>query len=157
MVTKESIANAIEQYLQENNMFLVDITISKSDDIEVAVECSDKDVTIDNCVDIQNIVISSVLEKQDVDYSLTVTSAGLDNPFKVKQQYIKFLNSDVEVMPKGGGRVKGVLTKVEEESFEVTTSAMVKVEGAKKKVLQQTPNQFSYSDIKYCKPIIKFK
>jgi hypothetical protein len=63
----------------------------------------------------------------------------------------------VEVVIKGGGKVKGILSAVNEESFEITTSKMVKVEGSKKKVQQDTVTTYTYDGIKSCKPVIKFK
>jgi type 1 glutamine amidotransferase len=44
-----------------------------------------------------------------------------------------------------------------EEGFEVTVSKMVKVEGSKKKVQQDTVTAFTYDGVKSCKPVIKFK
>ena len=58
---------------------------------------------------------------------------------------------------KGGGKMKGVLSSATEEGFEVTVSKMVKVEGSKKKVQQDTVTAFAYDGIKSCKPVIKFK
>ena len=156
MITSEALGNTIANYLNDNGLFLVDIEISKDNDITIAIESREGDVKIDNCIDIDRIV--AVAFDRDVeDYSLTVTSAGLDQPFKVLDQYIKFIGSEVEVVVKGGGKMKGVLTSATEAGFEVTVSKMVKVEGSKKKVQQDTVTAFTYEGIKSCKPVIKFK
>lgn len=156
MITAEALSGTIAGYLVEKGLFLVDIEISKDNDITIAVESSEGDVKIENCVDIDHIV-AGVFDRDVEDYSLTVTSAGLDQPFKVLQQYQKFVGSEVEVVVKGGGKMKGVLTSATEEGFEVTVSKMVKVEGSKKKVQQDTVTAFAYDGIKSCKPVIKFK
>lgn len=156
MITAEALHGAIAGYLAEKGLFLVDIEISKDNDITIAVESSEGDVKIENCVDIDHIV-AGVFDRDVEDYSLTVTSAGLDQPFKVLQQYQKFVGSEVEVVVKGGGKMKGVLSSATEEGFEVTVSKMVKVEGSKKKVQQDTVTAFAYDGIKSCKPVIKFK
>jgi ribosome maturation factor RimP len=156
MITAEALHGAIAGYLAEKGLFLVDIEISKDNDITIAIESSEGDVKIENCVDIDNIV-AGVFDRDVEDYSLTVTSAGLDQPFKVLQQYQKFVGSEVEVVVKGGGKMKGVLSSATEEGFEVTVSKMVKVEGSKKKVQQDTVTAFAYDGIKSCKPVIKFK
>lgn len=156
MITAEALHGAIAGYLAEKGLFLVDIEISKDNDITIAVESSEGDVKIENCVDIDHIV-AGVFDRDVEDYSLTVTSAGLDQPFKVLQQYQKFVGSEVEVVVKGGGKMKGVLSSANEEGFEVTVSKMVKVEGSKKKVQQDTVTAFAYDGIKSCKPVIKFK
>ena len=156
MITAEALHGAIAGYLAEKGIFLVDIEISKDNDITIAIESSEGDVKIENCVDIDHIV-AGVFDRDVEDYSLTVTSAGLDQPFKVLQQYQKFVGSEVEVVVKGGGKMKGVLSSATEEVFEVTVSKMVKVEGSKKKVQQDTVTAFAYDGIKSCKPVIKFK
>ena len=126
MITAEALHGAIAGYLAEKGLFLVDIEISKDNDITIAIESSEGDVKIENCVDIDHIV-AGVFDRDVEDYSLTVTSAGLDQPFKVLQQYQKFVGSEVEVVVKGGGKMKGVLSSATEEGFEVTVSKMVKV------------------------------
>ena len=156
MITSEALSNTIANYLTENGLFLVDIQISKDNDITIAVESRESDVKIDNCIDIDRIV-SGVFDRDVEDYSLTVTSAGLDQPFKVLDQYLKFTGSEVEVVIKGGGKVKGILSKADEAGFEITTSKMVKVEGSKKKVQQDTVTPYTYEGIKSCKPVINFK
>lgn len=156
MITAEALHGAIAGYLAEKGLFLVDIEISKDNDITIAIESSEGDVKIENCVDIDHIV-AGVFDRDVEDYSLTVTSAGLDQPFKVLQQYQKFVGSEVEVVVKGGGKMKGVLSSATEEGFKVTVSKMVKVEGSKKKVQQDTVTAFAYDGIKSCKPVIKFK
>lgn len=156
MITAEALSGAIAGYLTEKGLFLVDIEISKDNDITIAVESSEGDVKIENCVDIDHIV-SGVFDRDVEDYSLTVTSAGLDQPFKVLQQYLKFIGNEVEVVVKGGGKMKGILTAASEEGFEITVSKMVKVEGSKKKVQQDTLHTFAYDGVKSCKPVIKFK
>ena len=104
MITNESIAGLIADYLAGNGLFLVDIDISRENDIVVTIESYDGSVTLDNCTAIDSIVTGH-FDKDAEDYSLTVTSAGLDQPFKVAQQYIKFTGSEVEITLKKGGRI----------------------------------------------------
>ena len=156
MITAEALGNTIANYLNDNGLFLVDIEITKDNDITVSIESRESDVKIDNCIDIDRI-IAAEFDRDVEDYSLTVTSAGLDQPFKVVDQYRKFTGTEVEVVVKGGGKVKGILSAVNEASFEITTSKMVKVEGSKKKVQQDTVTEYTYEGIKSCKPVIKFK
>lgn len=156
MITAQALSGAIANYLNDNGLFLVDIEISKDNDITVAIESREADVKIDNCIDIDRI-IGGVFDRDVEDYSLTVTSAGLDQPFKVLEQYLKFVGSEVEVVVKGGGKMKGILTAASQDGFEVTVSKMVKVEGSKKKVQQDIVTPFAYENVKSCKPVIKFK
>ena len=54
MIIKEKIATLIEGYLADNSLFLVDITISSENDIEIAIDSYDR-VDIKNCADISRI------------------------------------------------------------------------------------------------------
>lgn len=150
------LAESIREYLDQKGLFLVDIEISKDNDIEITVESSEGSVKIDNCVDITKI-IEGVFSRDLEDYALTVSSAGLDQPFKVTGQYLKFIGKEVEAVLKTGGKVKGILSGAGADGFELTTSKMVKKEGAKKKVQEDTVTAYLYGDIKSCKPVIKFK
>ena len=156
MITKEALGEIITNYLNANGLFLVDIEISKENDITITIERHEGSVKVDDCIAIDKIV-SANFDRDVEDYSLTVTSAGLDQPFKVLDQYKKFVGSEVEIVMKKGGKLKGILSGYNEENIEVTTSKMVKKEGAKKKVQEDTVTTYTYDELKSCKPVIKFK
>ena len=147
MITKEALSVTIASYLDYNGLFLVDIEITKDNDITITIESSEGSVKVDDCIAIDKIV-STAFDRDVEDYSLTVSSAGLDQPFKVIGQYRKFNGEEVEVVVKQGGKVKGILGGVTEEGFEITTSKMVKKEGAKKKVQEDTVTPYTYEQIK---------
>lgn len=163
MITKESITSLIAGYLAENGLFLVDIEISAENDIVITIESYEGSVTLDNCTAI-DAAVTGRFDKDVEDYSLTVTSAGLDQPFKVAQQYVKFTGCEVEITLKKGGRIKGILSEYcnegengEGKGIRITTSRMVKPEGAKKKTEQQTTVFYPLEEVRECKPVIKFR
>ncbi len=156
MITKEALSETISNYLTDNGLFLVDIEISQENDITVTIERHEGSVKVDDCIAIDRIV-SANFDRDVEDYSLTVTSAGLDQPFKVLDQYKKFCGSEVEVVLKKGGKLKGILSGYSAEGMEITTSKMVKKEGFKKKVQEDTVTAYTFAEIKSCKPVIKFK
>jgi ribosome maturation factor RimP len=53
------------------------------------------------------------------DFSLEVSSPGLDEPLKLHRQYLKNINRNVEVTLKDGSRIEGVMALVSEESIGV--------------------------------------
>ena len=156
MITKEALGETIASYLDYNGLFLVDIEITKDNDITITIERTEGSVKVDDCIAIDKIV-ATAFDRDVEDYSLTVSSAGLDQPFKVIGQYRKFEGQVVEVVMKQGGKIKGILGGITEEGFEITTSKMVKKDGAKKKVQEDTVTPYTYEQIKSCKPVIKFK
>ncbi len=156
MITKEALGETIINYLNDNGLFLVDIEVSQDNDITITIERHEGSVKVDDCIAIDRIV-EAAFNRNDEDYSLTVTSAGLDQPFKVLDQYKKFCGSEVEVVLKKGGKVKGILSGYDDGGFELTTSKMVKKEGFKKKVQEDTVTPYRFEEVKSCKPVIKFK
>ena len=156
MITKEALGETIINYLNDNGLFLVDIDVSQDNDITITIERHEGSVKVDDCIAIDRIV-GAAFNRDDEDYSLTVTSAGLDQPFKVLDQYKKFCGSEVEVVLKKGGKVKGILSGYDDGGFELTTSKMVKKEGFKKKVQEDTVTPYRFEEVKSCKPVIKFK
>lgn len=156
MIQKERLASLIEKYLADNSLFLVDITISPDNDIEITIESLDSDVNLDNCTDINKIIIDAV-DRDIEDYSLTVTSAGLDQPFKVLLQYKKYLGKEVIILKKDGTKLTGILTEAAEEYIDIEYSKMVAVEGKKRKEKRETRERLPLSEIKTTKPLINFR
>jgi ribosome maturation factor RimP len=96
MIKKETIAALIENYLKDNSLFLVDINISLDNDVEVTVESYFSDVSFRQ-LHRHTKIITDKLNRDVEDFSLTVTSAGLDQPFRILPQYLKYLGKEVSV------------------------------------------------------------
>lgn len=149
MIDKTVIEGIVEENLQGTDGFLVEVTVSKDNDIVVEID-SDSGVDIDTCVAINN-AIDAALDRDVEDYSLQVGSTGLTSPFKVLRQYKKNIGNEVEVLS-GGKKFIGVLENVGEDEFSIV--AQVKEKGIKKPVPQRIV--FKYSDVKYTKYNLKF-
>jgi ribosome maturation factor RimP len=121
----------------------------------VAIE-SDQNVDIKHCVDLSHI-IEAGLNREEEDYSLTVTSAGLDQPFKVLRQYLKFKGQEVEIVLKSGGKIVAVLEDATQEQITVGYEKLVKVEGKKKRERIAVKETYKYEEIKSTKPFINFR
>ena len=115
-MTKEQIIKAVEPAVAERGCFLVEVTVSATNDIEIVLEKEAGQVDWDDCAAIDKVVHAAF--DQDVeDYALTVSSAGLDRPFKVLKQYQKALGTPVEVWIKGGKKLKGTLDAASAETL----------------------------------------
>ena len=64
-------------------------------------------------------VMHEAFDQDTEDYALTVSSAGLDRPFKVMKQFQKAIGTKVDVWMKGGKKVKGVLEAANEQAVTV--------------------------------------
>ena len=90
------------------------------------------------------------------DYSLTVSSAGLDQPFKVQRQFEKAVGSKVEVALKGGKKMVATLVAADQDSITLKYSVKEAVEGKKKKELVEHEDRFTMDQVNSVRPYITF-
>ena len=155
MIDKNVVTRIVEEWLEDKDYFLVDVTVSPDDKIVVEIDHADG-VWIDDCVDLSRF-IESRLSREEEDYELEVGSAGIGQPFKVRQQYVIHIGKEVEVMTKDGKKWTGVLTEVGDNGFSIETKVKVKPEGAKRPQWVEQQITFTYEEIKYTKYLISFK
>ncbi len=156
IMTKEQIIQAVETAVSERGCFLVEVTVSAENDIEIVIEKEVGDVDWEDCAAIDKVMHETF--NQDVeDYALTVSSAGLDRPFKVLRQFQKALGSKVDVKFKGGKRLVAELVAATQESISLRYTALEIVEGQKKKQKVEHEDVFPLADINSVTPYIEFK
>ena len=149
------IIDAIGSEIVARGFFLVDISITKDNDVTITVESEAGIVELDDCVSLSRL-FESKFDREVEDYSLTVSSAGLDQPFKVLKQYLKAVGSKVEVSLKGGKKMVATLTEADQDSITLSYSAKEAVEGKKKKELVQHNDRFTMDQVNSVRPFIEF-
>ena len=117
-MTKELIIKAVEAAVAQRGCFIVEVTVSKENDIEIIIEKEEGVVDWEDCAAIDK-VMHEAFDQDAEDYALTVSSAGLDRPFKVMKQFQKAIGTKVDVWMKGGKKVKGVLEAANAEAVTV--------------------------------------
>ncbi len=154
MIDKTQIVSLVNEQL-EDKMFLVDIKVNERNVIDVFVDSFDG-LPISKCVAISRHVEHS-LDREEEDFELHVSSPGLTEGFKVKEQYLKYKGRAIEVVPEEGKKLEGILLEVGEDDFVLETSTREKVEGHKKKQLIVKKHILKYDEIKSAKAVISFK
>ena len=149
------IKDAISNEIVARGCYLVDVTVSKDNEIEVIIESEEGRIELDDCVAISR-YFETCFDREKEDYELTVTSAGLDLPFKVLKQYIKAIGSKVEVQLKGGKKLVATLTAADEQSITLSYTAKEAVEGKKKKELVEHNDRFEMDQVNSVRPYIEF-
>ena len=153
MIDKTALEQVINEALEGTSMFLVTLKVSKDNVIDVALD-SDDDITIDDCVAVNDAVLAAFDRDQEA-YELTVGSYGITSPLLLPRQYSKSVGYEVEVLTADGRKLKGVLASADDEGFTLTTTVKRKLEGKKRPELVEEQERFNYGDIKYTKNIIK--
>lgn len=155
MIDKSVVEKLVNQWLEDKDYFLVDIEISPDDRIVVEIDHADG-VWIEDCVQLSRFIEDN-LNRDEEDYELEVGSAGLGQPFKVRQQYVNFVGKEVEVLDADGKKYKGLLKEVSGDGFTVSVKEKVKKEGAKRPVIEDVDKVFDMNKVKYTKYLISFK
>ena len=153
---KEEIIKAVEAAVSERGCFIVDVTVSAANDIEIVLEKEEGIVDWNDCAAI-DAVVHAAFDQDAEDYALTVSSAGLDRPFKVYRQFLKAVGSKVDVKFKGGRRLVATLTAASEDSVALQYTALEAVEGKKKKEKVEHEEVCPLADINSVTPYIDFK
>ena len=145
----------MEEWLQGNDYFLVDILFGADDRIVIEIDHADG-VWIEDCAELSRF-LQEKLGDELGEYELEVGSAGIGQPFKVEQQYMNHIGDEVEVLETGGKKVQGTLKEVSGRNFTMTIKEKQTIEGKKRPVLVDVDKAYSMDDIKYAKYVLAFK
>lgn len=141
--------------------FLVEIKVKPTNNIKVYVD-GDKGVGIDELVRYNRSLYRQLEEKAlfpEGDFSLEVSSPGLDEPLKMQRQFVKNTGRDVEVLLHDGTVITGKLVAVTDDTILVEeTKAKPRAAGApaKNKKAETVLHTLASADIKTTKVQIKF-
>ena len=140
MITTEGITELVNQYIEGSDIFLVEVLVKSGNAISVHVD-RPEGISIEECVKISRFLNES-MDREVEDYSLEVSSPGLGGSFRVRQQYEKNLNREIEVLYTDGIKVKGKLEKVGDQGI------VLNVNGENEEI--------EFDEIKTAKAIISF-
>jgi len=105
--------------LLKDDIFLVSIKIKPTNNFKIYLD-ADSGLGIEKCIKI-NRALYKIMEEMgmypDGDFSLEVSSPGLDEPLKLLRQYKKNIGRDVEVITTEDVKKEGKLTDVTEEKI----------------------------------------
>ena len=155
MINKAQIENLISEKLAEKECFLVELVINEGNDISIEID-SFNGVAITDCVEVSK-SLEGNLDREEEDFQLNVSSAGLDKPLRVRGQYEKNIGREVKVVLQDKCKITGELKEVNENDILVEHSFKEKVEGKKKKQIIVKKELIPVENIKETTIIISFK
>ena len=151
MALKEKVAELVSSVLHEDSFFLVEVVVSGNvshKKVKVLVD-GDQGINIDDCARISR-GLADVLEAEGImeqQYTLEVSSPGVDWPLKLVRQYKKNTGRKVAVTLKEGAKIEGVLLSADENVI------VIEVQQKKEKKQVEIP----YNKIEKTKVLISFK
>lgn len=136
----------------EPSYFLVDLRIKPTNNIKVYLD-GDQGITIEKCVQF-NRALYKRIENANIfpagDFSLEISSPGLDEPLKLYRQYKKNIGRKVEIILIDGARKEGNLIEVSEDGIIIEETT------GKNKNRQLTSHTYLFNNIKTTKIQIVF-
>ncbi|MBS1491126.1 MAG: ribosome maturation factor RimP [Bacteroidetes bacterium] len=115
---KEKATELAQQALTNPAHFLVDVVVSKHKPMKFTVIVDgDQGVTIDDCATVSR-SLNSLLEPLIEDnYTIEVTTPGLDHPLKWHRQFAKNIGRQLKIHLRDKKIIQGVLQAVEPEKL----------------------------------------
>lgn len=158
MIDKKRIRELAQERIDELacGLFIVEISISSRMSIQVELDKEEGYVSITECVSVSRNVEHN-LDREEQDFELHVSSAGLDKPFRVIQQYTKNIGREVNVLKQDGVMLSGILKMADNKRVVVETTRKEKIEGKKKKEVIVEDIELPMAQIKETKIVISFK
>ena len=153
----ETQIGAIEQKLQglleaHPTHFLVEVRIKPTNNIKVFID-GDEGINLSTLIDYNRKLYKLIEESTlyaDGNFSLEVSSPGLDEPLKMHRQYKKNIGRYVDVLLNDSSKKEGKLIEATEDGIIVEYETG---KGKKKETKQET---ILFTDIKQTKIQIKF-
>ena len=155
MITKAEIVKLVEEKIEGTEYYIVDISVSSSNQIRVEID-GDKGVKINDCVEISR-HIEGNYDRDEVDFELTVSSAGMDQPFKILRQYQRYVGREVEMKTTQGDKLKWLLISADDKAVVLEVTRKEKIEGKKKKQIVTENKTVPMEQVKETKVAISFK
>ena len=151
---KDKVKALLNEALNEDgSLFLIDFSMGADNSINVVLD-GDEGVTVQDCMKVSR-AIEHNLDREEEDFSLTVTSAGAASPMINPRQFKKNIGRKVAV--KTNEEVfEGNLTKANEDGIVLEWKAREPKPIGKGKTTVQKKKEISFSDIKEAKVILKF-
>ena len=138
--------------LLQDDIFLVSVKIKPINNIKIYLD-ADNGLGIEKCIKI-NRALYRIMEEMgmypDGDFSLEVSSPGVDEPLKLLRQYKKNVGREVEVLLNDDTKKEGKLLVANDEAIRIGYT-----EGKGKKAVDHEVD-IPFADIKHTKVKVKF-
>lgn len=156
---KQRIEEFISQNLEEGKFYLLEFQDKGSSQFAAFVESYSKEdyFNLDLAVALTR-QVNEAFDRDVEDFELSVSSAGLDLPFRNILQYQKYLNDSVNIVLATGEKHTDVsLLVADEEGIEIEYEKKEKLEGKKKPELVVKKERILYTDIKETRKTVYYK
>ncbi len=128
MISVSTVRNIALRKIEQMNCFLVNVSVTNSNNIKIIFDSS-SGVSLNDCINLTKFV-ENTLDREKEDFSISVSSPGVNSPFIVPNQFYKNYNNKIEILTKEGIKINAKLLMFSEQ--EETLTILTK-NGRKKK------------------------
>ncbi len=155
MIDKNKIQKVAESTLLEKEFVVVEVEVKPVNKFTVYIE-SLEGITIGDCVKVSR-HIEQHFNRDEENYELNVSSAGIDRPLKVPIQFIKNMGRVAEVKLLDGNMLKGILKAGNENSITLHCVVKEKDEKTRKTKTLEKEFEIELNKIKTVTIVVSFK
>ncbi|MDT0293430.1 ribosome assembly cofactor RimP [Mesonia ostreae] len=151
---QELVKDLLDKALEEKEgLFLIDFEVKGDNQILVVID-GDQGVSVNDCIDVSR-AIEHNLDREEEDFSLEVTSAGVTAPLLLPRQYKKNIGRKLAVKTKNEA-IEANLKDANEKEITLHWKAREPKTVGKGKVTVKKEAVIAYSDILEAKVMITF-
>lgn len=151
---KDKVNTLLENVLNDNkSLFLIDFRIGSDNTIKIVID-GDQGVTLQDCMMVSR-AIEHNLDREEVDFSLEVTSAGATEPLTMPRQYHKNIGRKMEVRT-SESTYEGNLMAANQDTITLEWKAREPKPIGKGKITVVKKQEIPFSDIVKAKVVLKF-
>lgn len=154
MLDSERVESLVHEALKEQGAFLVELSISSDNRIQLEAD-HPEGFTLAMIAGVSR-HLEHNLDREEEDFALEVSSPGVGEPLKVKEQYVKNVGRPVKLRLQDGSEIKGELEKFENEILTLSWKARVPKEKGKGKHTVVQKKEVPLSEVKETRLEIRF-
>lgn len=139
--------------VERSDLFLIDFSINSENHIKVIID-GDNGVLVEDCMFVSR-AIEHNLDREELDFSLEVMSAGAASPLTHKRQYKKNIKRTLSVRTSSES-IEGTLTEATQDIIKLEWKVREPKPVGKGKVTVKKEANIPYENIVEAKVMIKF-
>jgi ribosome maturation factor RimP len=155
MSFKETVKVLLDEALsQKPSMFLIDLVVTEDNKISITLD-DDNGVILQDCMVVSR-AIEHELDKDELEYSIDVASAGVSTPLKFIRQYKKNISRNIKVTTNELDKIEAKLIEADDDKITLEWQSREPKKVGKGKETVNNKKEIAYAEIKEAIVLISF-
>ncbi len=152
---KDKVKNILDAVFADyEQLFLIELSVSENNKIIITLD-GDRGVNLQDCITISR-AVEQELDKEELDFSLEVASAGVSSPLKFVRQYKKNIGRKLKVKTISNEEIEALLTDADDQAATFSWKAREPKKIGKGKETVEKTVRLPYVEIKESIVLISF-